>query len=388
MSKHYDVVIIGGGIHGAGVTQAAVAAGYSTLTLEQTALAAGTSSRSSKLIHGGLRYLESGRLGMVRESLRERAILLRIAPELVRLVPFFIPIYPQTRRRPWKIAAGLSLYALLGGVKRENFFSRIPRSQWSSLDGLDTRKLQCVFRYYDGQTDDATLTRAVMRSALSFGAELIMPGTFVGAQRSDTGWNVDFRDGSTPRTCSAAVIVNAAGGWSNDVLARVIPRPPIQPIELVQGTHIVFDAPTRGGVYYVEAPDGRAVFVMPWQNKTLVGTTETPVGGDPTHVAPQPQEIAYLENIYREYFPGKARALSESFAGVRVLPSGGNSTFRRSREVILLPDRDQRPRLVTIYGGKLTSYRATAGHVLDLLRTTLPPRTARADTATLRLSPV
>src|ERR1700749_3507595 len=115
--KDYDIVIVGGGIHGAGVLQAAGAAGYRTLLIEQTALAAGTSSRSSKLIHGGLRYLESGQFSLVRESLRERAILLRIAAELVELKPFFIPVYPQTRRRPWQLKVGLAMYAVLGGFQ-------------------------------------------------------------------------------------------------------------------------------------------------------------------------------------------------------------------------------------------------------------------------------
>jgi glycerol-3-phosphate dehydrogenase len=388
VSKHYDVLVIGGGIHGAGATQAAAAAGYSVLALEKTALAAATSSRSSKLIHGGLRYLESGHLGMVRESLHERAVLLRIAPELVRLAPFFIPIYPQTRRRPWQIAAGLSLYALLGGMKRENLFARLPRSAWNNLDGIDTRQLQHVFRYYDGQTDDATLTRAVMRSALSLGAELVLPGTFVAARREDSLWSVDYLDGTAPCSCTASAIVNAGGGWSNEILSKISPRPPTQSIELLQGTHIVIDAPTRSGVYYVEAADGRAVFVMPWQNKTLVGTTETRVSGDPGSVAPQVQEVAYLENLYRKYFPGKARTASESFAGVRVIPTGTNSVFHRSREAVLLPDDARRPHLVTIYGGKLTSYRATTGHAVDMLRHTLPPREQRAQTAALRLSPV
>jgi glycerol-3-phosphate dehydrogenase len=388
VSKHYDVVVIGGGIHGAGVAQAAAAAGYSVLALEKTALAAGTSSRSSKLIHGGLRYLESGRLRMVRESLRERATLLRLAPELVRLVPFFIPIYPYTRRRPWQIAAGLSLYALLGGLARENRFTHVPRSAWGDLDGLDTRGLRHVFRYYDGQTDDVSLTRAVMRSAQSLGAELRMPAAFVGASRDDTVWQVDYLDNGKPVSCSATVIANTAGAWANDVLGGISPRPPALPIELVQGSHIVLDTPTRTGVYYVEAPDGRAVFVMPWRNKTLVGTTETKIGGDPGQVQPQPQEIAYLENLYRRHFPGKSPAVVESFAGVRVLPGGGESVFHRSREVIFLPDDPKRPRLITVYGGKLTSYRATAARALQLLCTALPQRGSGIDTATLRLSPV
>src|ERR1700727_3174361 len=160
--KEYDVVIIGGGIHGAGVLQAAVAAGNSTLLIERQALPAGPSSRSSKLIHGGLRYLESGQFSLVRESLRERAVHLKIAPDLVELKPFFIPVYPDTRRRPWQLKVGLWVYALLGGFDASTRFGTVPRREWSSLDGLETDGLEAVIRYHDAQTDDASLTRAVV----------------------------------------------------------------------------------------------------------------------------------------------------------------------------------------------------------------------------------
>jgi glycerol-3-phosphate dehydrogenase len=194
----YDIVIIGGGIHGVGVAQAAAAAGYSALVLEQTGLASGTSSKSSKLIHGGLRNLESGQWRLVRESLREREVLLRVAPELVRLVPFYIPVYRHTRRPAWQIGTGLSLYALLGGLHENNRFSDMARSGWAQLDGLDTRDLQHVFRYYDAQTDDAALTRAVMHSAESLGAQLHCPASFTGAEYTGNGWRVDYRDATPP----------------------------------------------------------------------------------------------------------------------------------------------------------------------------------------------
>ena len=173
--KEYDVVIIGGGIHGAGVLQAAVAAGHSALLIEREALAAGTSSRSSKLIHGGLRYLESGQFALVRESLRERAIHLRIASELVALKPFYIPVYRDTRRRPWQLKLGLWIYALLGGFDATTSFGSVPKSEWAQLDGLKTLDSDAVIRYHDAQTNDALLTRAVVKSALGLGAELAMP---------------------------------------------------------------------------------------------------------------------------------------------------------------------------------------------------------------------
>jgi glycerol-3-phosphate dehydrogenase len=183
--KDYDVIVVGGGIHGAGVLQAAMAAGYSGLLIEKRGLASGTSSRSSKLIHGGLRYLESGQFGLVRESLRERAIHLRIAPDLVHLKAFYIPIYRDTRRRPWQLELGLSMYALLGGFAAGTGFGRVPRRQWSALDGLETQGLDAVVRYHDAQTDDAELTRAVVRSAQDLGGELAMPASFIGATLTD-----------------------------------------------------------------------------------------------------------------------------------------------------------------------------------------------------------
>jgi len=136
--RHYDVVVVGGGIHGVGVAQAAAAAGHSVLLMEKTDLACGTSSRSSKLIHGGLRYLESAQWRLVRESLRERRILLDIAPDLVRLVAFHLPIYRSTRRRPWQLRLGLCMYSALGGFDSSTRFRSLPRQEWSRLDGLET----------------------------------------------------------------------------------------------------------------------------------------------------------------------------------------------------------------------------------------------------------
>ena len=178
MSDAYDVTVLGAGIHGAGAAQAAAAMGYRTLVLEKTGIASGTSSRSSKLIHGGLRYLEQAEFGLVRECLRERELLLKLAPDLVQLRRFRIPLYKDTRRRPWQLHAGLSLYALLAGLGSHATYRTLPRREWDKLDGLDTADLQAVFEYQDGQTDDAGLTGAVLRSAESLGAELRMPACF------------------------------------------------------------------------------------------------------------------------------------------------------------------------------------------------------------------
>lgn len=383
----HDIVVVGGGIHGVGVAQAAAAAGYRVLAVEQSDLAAGTSSRSSKLIHGGLRYLETGHLGLVRESLREREVLLRVAPDLVRWVPFHIPVFGSTRRRPWQLRLGLSLYALLGGLGARSRFRRLRRKEWPLEDGLRTEDLQAVFRYWDAQTDDRRLTVAVMDSARSLGAELACPARLLAAEREDDLYRVHIESGGETREATCRAVVNAAGPWIGSVLERVTPQPAPLRVDLVQGAHIVLDGELRAGVYYTEARDRRAVFLMPWYGKTLVGTTETEFAGDPATVHATDAEIEYLRTTAADSFPTRATEVLESFAGLRVLPSDGGGFNRRSRETLLVTDDPAEPRLVSIAGGKLTGYRVTALKVLAKLGAVLPPPTRNESTARLPLVP-
>jgi glycerol-3-phosphate dehydrogenase len=388
VAEHFNVVVIGGGIHGTGVAQAAACAGYSVLLIEKTRLAAGSSSRSSKLIHGGLRYLEALDISLVRESLDERARLLQIAPGLVQLQPFHIPVYASTSRRPLTIRTGLSLYAVLGRLSRDSRFRTLRRRDWDTLDGLQTRELQVVYRYYDAQTNDVELTRAVMQSAIEHGAVLRCPAEFLEADIADTGCRIHYRNPGTEQACTADVMVNATGPWVRLVDRNISPEPDGLPIELVQGTHLVIEGPLNHGCYYLEAPsDRRAVFLLPWGEHALLGTTETRHTGDPGDVTPLPEEEAYLLDVLQHYFPQRSRRVIERFAGLRVLPAAEGAAFGRSRETRLPVDNPSQPRRVSIYGGKLTGYRATAEKVMDILRRTLPARQAVADTATLPLRP-
>lgn len=391
MPKHYDVVVIGGGIHGAGVAQAAAAAGHSVLVLEQTGIAAGTSSRSSKLIHGGLRYLETAQFNLVRECLYERALLLKNAPDLVKLKPFFIPIYPDTTRSAWMIRSGLSLYSTLGGLGQETRFKQIHRRDWNKLDGLDRDTLLKVFRYYDAQTDDTLLTQAVMRSAQSLGAELAMPAQFISAEKSKKGYLIQYQHGEIELECETTLLVNAAGPWVNHVLDKVRSKPLKLEIDLIQGTHIILEGSVNQGLYYVEAPeDQRAVFVMPWKGKLMIGTTESFFHGNPAKVIPLAKEKQYLLQTLGCYFPKYRHCthkdIVESFAGLRVLPRAANDAFVRPRDTVLHTDDLIKPHLVTIYGGKLTAYRATAERLMNELSYALPNRQPQADTRTLQLS--
>ncbi|GMR18111.1 MAG: FAD-dependent oxidoreductase [Gammaproteobacteria bacterium] len=387
MTAIYDVVVVGGGIHGVGVAQTAAADGYKVLLLEQSKLANGTSGRSSKLIHGGLRYLESRQFSLVRESLQERETLLGIAPDIIELKPFYIPIYRETTRKPWKIRAGLSLYALLGNLHTHNRFRIVPKNQWSSLDNLRVQGLRKVFQYHDAQADDEQLTRAIMRSACSLGAELKCPASFLNAKHDKQFYQVTWHESGKEIKCQCKALVNAAGPWVNEVLNKITPKTTALKIELIQGAHILLDQPAPKGIYYVEAPyDKRAIFIMPWHDKTLAGTTETPFEGDPAKVHALEQEIEYLLDTVSFYFPEYQRKIIESFAGIRVLPYSNEPAFHRPRGTILHTELVH-PGLLTIYGGKLTGYRVTARKVMNSLSSHLPERKAVADTATLPLSP-
>ena len=386
-AAEYDLAIIGGGIHGVGIAQAGAAAGYKVMLLEQQDIAAGTSSRSSKLIHGGLRYLESMQLSLVRESLRERETLLHIAPDLVQLTPFYIPVYRDTTRRPWQIRAGLSLYAVLGGLRSAARFREVAQRQWGRLDGLRTEGLDAVYQYWDAQTDDAALARAVMASAQELGADLLCPAHFTGARLEQDHYHIDYESAGKQHSCRAKTLVNAAGPWVNQVQQAISPQPSQREIELVQGAHIIVPGQLQWGIYYVEAiQDHRAVFVMPWHEGILVGTTESLYQGDPAKVTPLDSEIAYLQETLRHYFPDLGSEVQRKFAGLRVLPSADSSVFRRSRETVFHRD-PQLPRLVAIYGGKLTGYRAAALKAMACLEEYLPIHSKTQDTAKLLLHP-
>ncbi|MEN8213836.1 MAG: FAD-dependent oxidoreductase, partial [Pseudomonadota bacterium] len=299
----FDVVVIGGGINGVGVVQAVAAAGYSVALIEKRSLAAGTSSRSSKLVHGGLRYLENFDFKLVRESLKERELLLRIAPTLVKRIPFHIPLYRESSRSALKVGTGLLLYQLLASCHEKTGFRLLNQSQWRNLDGLKLEGLTRVFQYWDAQTDDAALTRAVMRSAQQLGAKLFAPAEFLTAESLDHGYRVSYHQDGMTGQLQARIVINAAGPWVHEVAQRFKPPLPVAATDNVQGTHIEVDAPLSKGAYYLEAPsDKRAVFVLPWRDRTLIGTTETYYDGSPDEVQPLESEISYLRSVYGHYF--------------------------------------------------------------------------------------
>ncbi|QQD18531.1 FAD-dependent oxidoreductase [Spongiibacter nanhainus] len=388
--EHIDteVAVIGGGVQGAGIAQAAVAAGYKAAIFERQHWAAGTSRRSSKLIHGGLRYLETGQIPLVYHSLQERAHLLRNAPDLVRPVKFHIPIYRHTRRRAWQIRAGLMLYFLLSGGGKLARFRKLKRSEWSTLDGLDTQNLQAVFQYWDGQTDDRKLTEAVIESAQDMGANTYCPANFLRAEKNALGYLLHLEMNGRSVTCQCRCLINATGPWVNDIAKRIDSGSVAREVDLVKGSHILVNGRLTQGVYYLESPiDQRAVFAMPWGEQTLVGTTEILHEQGADSVEASPEEIHYLQETLRHYFPNADTEVLDAWAGLRVLPRSDESANERDRDTVLHCEPASRPSMVAVYGGKLTSYRHTADRVIKAIKPTLGARPKIADTRFVALAP-
>lgn len=371
----YDVVVLGAGIQGAGIAQACALNGLSVLVLEQfSEPAMGTSSKSSKLIHGGLRYLESLSFSLVKECLLERKRLLKNAPDIVKANRFFIPLYTNSKRHPLIVYMGLWLYAWLAGDYLGRKIGWICKANWKTLNGLNTENLRAVFYYEDAQTDDKLLTKRVIASAQKLGAELKYHSEVVSVVKRDNQKQNDFvittESYGTKQHFIARICINVTGPWINTLAQRVSPSPPMLPIELVQGIHIILDRLISTECFYGESPDdGRAVFVLPWKGNTMVGTTEFALPQGPTSIGATDVEINYLLRVVNHMFPLQSISeenISEVFAGSRVLPKQDGSLNARTRETQILYG----PECVNyfaVYGGKLTAYRAVAENIVNVM---------------------
>ena len=309
LQPHYHAIVIGGGIQGAGCAQALSAAGFNTLLVEQNTIASATSSRSSKLIHGGLRYIESAQFSLVRKSLVERSLLQSLAPSLIKPRDFYIPLYRGQRLKAWQLHIALGCYWALGGFGAQASYRSLPRSQWSELSdqlpGLKQEGLVAVFQYSDCQTDDVQLTQAVVQSAQSLGCQCIEHTRVSGGKLlPGKGAVLQLEQAGNAREIGCDIVINASGPWAASVQQSLDQAPEPAAVELVKGSHIEFDQPVSDSIFYVEAPtDRRAVFIMPWKQGTLVGTTEQPFAGDPAKCEASEAEIEYLEQTLRHYFP-------------------------------------------------------------------------------------
>lgn len=369
--ESYDIIIIGAGIQGAGVAQAAAVCGYKTLVIEKNVDAGlATSSKSSKLIHGGLRYLESGQFGLVRECLRERKNLLNNAPHLVKLLPFHIPVYSNSSRPAWLIWLGLFIYSLFS-LKA---FTSIHKNQWKELDNISLKNLKHVFKYYDAQTDDQQLTQAVISSAVDYGASVNYNAEFIKSEIQNDTHQLTYTQGGNTFIANSSFIINCSGPWTQLVQKKITPELNLPAIDLVAGSHIIIKNKLLNGAYYIEADDHRAVFFLPWKDRyTLIGTTERQHNDSPDQLEPTEEEILYLLKTYNKHFNRQISRedIHTAFSGLRVLPGNDKSAFKKSRDSLILQNKGT-PGLITIVGGKLTAYRAGAEEIINIVKKRMP----------------
>ncbi len=380
----FDLAIIGGGVNGAGIARDAAGRGLRVVLVEQRDLASGTSSASTKLIHGGLRYLEHGAFLLVREALKEREVLLRNAPHIIRPLRFLLPADPKLRS-PLLLRLGLFIYDHLGGRKI------LPPTRTIDLthDPLGTplkRSYRSGFLYSDCWVDDARLVVLNALDAAERGASIRTRTRCVRAERGEE-WRLILNARGRREVVTARALVNAAGPWVGSVAETVIRVPGPSRVRLVKGSHIVvpklFDHHTA---YIFQNPDRRVVFALPYERDyTLIGTTDENFQGDPAGVAPSGAELSYLCETASRYFrtPVAPSDIVHAFAGVRSLYDDGSKRPEDvTRDYHLAFDKSYgNAPLLSVYGGKITTYRKLAEAAMQKLADVFEPSrpwTARA----------
>jgi len=368
--EEFDLLVVGGGINGTGIARDAAGRSLSVLLVEKDDLAAHTSSASSKLIHGGLRYLEQLDFKLVRESLVERERLLRAAPHLVRPLEFIIPI-ARGGRSPWLLRAGLFLYDHL--ARR----TVLPGSRAILQEGDGLRpEIDRGFAYWDCRVQDSRLVVANAIDAAERGATILPRTELLGARRESQLWLAQLRDHEGERAVAARALVNAAGPWAGQLFERIAGVALRHAVRLVKGSHVVLPRlHSADRAVLMQAPDGRVVFAMPFEKEfTLVGTTDVEWSGDPGAPAVSDDEQRYLLETVGRYFSTVVSSddVVWSYSGVRALCDDGTSNpSRASRDYILELDTAGAP-LLSVIGGKITTYRRLAEQALNRLSSHLP----------------
>jgi glycerol-3-phosphate dehydrogenase len=377
-TETFDLLVIGGGIHGAAVARDAVGRGLKVMLAEKGDYASATSSASSKLIHGGLRYLEQLELKLVRESRLERANLHKTAAHLVEKRRFLLPIYSWQKRPALFVHAGLSLYDLLSIGDGLPVSGRLSSQDIAKLPRLRTENLSSVLHYHDCEADDARLTLAVLLDARARGADILNRRAATAITPLVNGYAVELDERGVKRSVEARFVVNASGPWVDKVDALCAKPPPPHPLRLVRGSHIVLNMPEppQADAYTLQDEEDRVVFVLPWLEGRflVVGTTEVPHQRDPSEARCSEQERAYLLRAYNRYFvresgPTTSADIVFTWSGVRALHDAGNvKPSQISRSPLLASVAEGRGGMVSLYGGKLTTHRALAESVLGELR--------------------
>ncbi|WP_414663389.1 glycerol-3-phosphate dehydrogenase/oxidase [Horticoccus sp. 23ND18S-11] len=386
MSDPLDLLVVGGGIVGSGVARDAAMRGLKVGLVDQQDFAAGTSSRSSRLLHGGLRYLEQGRVGLVHEASVEKKTIHRIAPHLAEPLGFVFPSYRGEGRPVWQLRIGVKIYDLLCGGRNFQPSRGFTRAETQAmLPELDATDLAGSVRYFDALTNDARLVVDTLRSAERNGATVVNYTRFQDARRQPDGWICQIEDQLTGRTGNvrAKTIVNATGPWADHV-----PHSAVK-LRLSKGIHIVIDRARLTLPSAVVITEGkRILFVLPWGSRVIIGTTDTDYRGKPEAVAVDESDVVYVLRTVNEFFPKIALTGSDiisSWAGIRPLianPDGSPSDISRAHQI-----KSPEAGWWDIAGGKLTTYRLMSEQAVDQIARHLGGNAQPCRTATEPLLP-
>ena len=377
MSEPVDLLVIGGGVNGAGIARDAAGRGLSVLLCEKGDLGEGTSSRSGKLIHGGLRYLEYYEFRLVREALIEREVLLRIAPHIVWPMRFVLP-HSAGQRPAWLIRLGLFLYDHLGGRKKLPGTRRLDLRR--APEGAPIRaEYRIAFEYSDCWVEDSRLVVLNALDAAERGAEVLVRTEAISAHREGGAWRVVLRDaGGAERTVRARALVNAAGPWVERVIHAVVGASTSRGVRLVKGSHIIVRKFWDGAqAYLLQNDDRRVIFVNPYAGDLcLIGTTDIPYEGRPEDVAADPSEREYLLRVVNRYMrrPLAQADIVAEYSGVRPLhdDASANPSAVTRDYVFDVEGGPGEPPVLSVFGGKITTYRKLAEHALDKLKPSFP----------------
>ncbi|GAA0776500.1 glycerol-3-phosphate dehydrogenase [Roseibium denhamense] len=378
MAADYDLLVIGGGINGTGIARDAVGRGATVMLAEMGDLAGATSSASTKLIHGGLRYLEYYEFDLVRKALKEREVLWRAAPHIAWPLRFILP-HHKDLRPAWLLRLGLFLYDNLGGRKLLPATKTVRLDQAPFAQGLKPL-FQKGFEYSDCWVDDARLVVLNALDASDRGAKILTRTKCISARRNDDHWSVVLKDlvSGDERTVTASVLVNAAGPWVAEMLRGVVGANNSSAVRLVKGSHIIVPRQFEHDRCFIfQNGDGRIVFAIPYEDDfTLVGTTDVDYQDDLSKVEISQDEVSYLCKAVSEYLekPVTPEDVVHTYSGVRPLyDDGAKDAKAATRDYVLeLEAGENKPALLSVFGGKITTYRKLAEHVLAKLEPHLP----------------
>jgi glycerol-3-phosphate dehydrogenase len=374
-SDCFDLLVVGGGINGTGIARDAAGRGLRVCLVEQDDLANHTSSAATKLIHGGLRYLEYYEFRLVRESLMERERLLGIAPHIIWPMSFVLPHVAELRPR-WLIRLGLFVYDHIGARKRLPSSKNVNFARSALLGAPLKSHLKHGFMYADCWVQDSRLVVLNAMDAAERGATILTRTKLITASPAGKEWLATCEDSQTgkQRTFRARAIVNAAGSWVGEVIDKRLQARSAKQVRLIKGSHIVVPRLYEGThAYFLQNPDGRIEFVIPYENHyTLIGTTDVPFAGDPSKVAISGEETAYLCDCVNRYFKKQIAPADVvwSYAGVRPLyddDAANAAAVTRDYEFEVSGNAGS-PILLSVFGGKLTTYRKLAEHALEKLQ--------------------